>query len=513
MYFIIGYKETGPEPKKLKLRHFFPHIIGNIVNHCYLPNSTLLFDFASPQDTFDHDYFSERFSLTKFELGITSQNIGSPQPRLNNNGSSKNSNNDQNSYIDEYRNLVDQPISLDLSTSDGQIPKNQFILDCKKPKFTMSEKVLHAVKHSVELSDNIDDTISKIPDESFSTPVVSSPILFVHTVSDCLIQFVNDKWFKDLFTNHDYQKFSEDPSECISVVLTECSLGVHQKTMSGALSAIIKIESQVTLSASYKHHCAKVIVNILLNYKYLNNPSFIDKEFIFTYLEALEKLCSIDDKQYLSLLLFNFLLGNFDVRHHVMDVLEKYGFCDPFRKLSQELDSWDIHDIKLSHQYSILINQITCWLDRIYADSSALIKKPISDNKPTYVDAMNQFVKCSRELISEDVNFRQKHSSSSTADERLCSVRSVISLPKIYSTRDSVRLGQKHFSGCHTRRESTTYMGNQKSLLKDVSHNVFLQIPIHNQNIILPALFEEPSGSPGINRRKKYFKISQSYPI
>ena len=86
MYFIIGYKETGPEPKKLKLRHFFPHIIGNIVNHCYLPNSTLLFDFASPQDTFDHDYFSERFLFNdNSSLVLHRTNNGSPQPRLNNN--------------------------------------------------------------------------------------------------------------------------------------------------------------------------------------------------------------------------------------------------------------------------------------------------------------------------------------------------------------------------------------------------------------------------------------------
>ena len=504
----IGFKELEFQPSKFRASHFFSLFFGNLDDHCYLPNSVLLFNFAEQEQEFPHHNSSEQWKLSKFDIGANSR-IDLYQPPQHHEFTTL-STDDHNVNLYEYGSQ--ENITFDISASDDTIPSYRFNTVGKSSQFVTKEE-FNADKHYVESTTNVNDSFPQNPVEFLPSRAIRSLIPSNPNFPNCLRPYLHKSWFKELFPNLESHKFPEDSSTCISMILSACSLRVHQKTISAALRAISKIESDFTLSTSHKHHCARMILHILLNCRFLNHPSFVDNEFVFTYLVTLERFCHKHDVQFLSLLIFNFILGNFDIRLHVLGVLEKYGFFDPFKNLTKELDSWDIQDVKKSLQYSILIDRIILWWDEISADTSPLTKTPsIANNVLTYIDALNRFVKCSRERISKTVGSRQSQSSFTTNDARVSSLRSVISLPKIYANCNSVRLGQTHFSRCHTGRESS-FIDHQQIMLKDSSQYPFLHIPIHYQNIQLPALYEERERSVVVNNRKKYFVISQSYSL
>ena len=502
------------EPNTLKEFRFFPLLAEDIDNHCYIPNSVLLFNYAELQPI-SHQNSRKQWNSSKFDIGSTSQNNLSLPPQHEESQSFSNDNHDLDQ--NECNSLINESF-FDISASYDTTPKNQRIkesnnLDVRQSEFVTYKKGSNMVKDFLISSMDVNDRIPDNPGTFFPNTTIGSPTPSIHNVPNCIRPFFHTKWFKDLFSHPDTRQFPEEPSTCISIILSACSLGVHQDTISGALRAISKIVNEIFLSASYKHHCAKILFNILLNFVYFNSPLFVDKEFVFTYLEALGLFCNKHDVQYVSLLIFNFLLGNFDIRHHVLDVMEKFGLIDPLKNLSKELDSWDIHDITRSHQYSILVDQIIKWLDKISGDDFTLTKnKSISNSKVNYIDALNRFVKCSRQQISENIWSQQVDSTRSTNVDGVSSLRSVLSLPKIYSSCNSVRLGQIHSSRCHTERESS-FMEHQKRILNDFSPYMFLQIPINHQNIKLPPLSEERSCSSVVNKRKKYFVISQSHSL
>ncbi|KAI6651272.1 hypothetical protein LOD99_5419 [Oopsacas minuta] len=356
-----------------------------------------------------------------------------------------------------------------------------------------------------------------------SCPINSVPNSIVPKVLSVLDQYSQDEWFRELFPRHQTTPFKGDISgyNCIQVIISACTNIFSCKVIICTLRAILQIVKQLSFSIVEKQKCGRLVIQMLFNSQLFDMPLPQEENYILTMLTILNELCSQDDYMYISLLLVEYILGEFETRSYITKVLQGYGFFDSFHYLSKEFDSWDMNHMHVSRK-RFLFEQTIKWLKNISTGNYYL--KPF-ENCPTSssskslhecscIEALNSFVVFKREenfgmtkeVVSED------HVPTPIHDDKYSDHRTVFSLPKISYSEKVIRIGETFVSKCHGERESTLLNYQMLPRLnlfrKNLSRNLFLQIPVHDQKISLP-LDCDPNGQT-LTIKRKYFVSSES---
>ena len=335
-----------------------------------------------------------------------------------------------------------------------------------------------------------------------------------------LEQFLSEKWFKDLFPDLNSKTFPTNCSlsSCYSIIFSTCSHTLDNLFSTiEALQSIILLDKLSCFSGSDKEDIFDIIIDKLLcpakPIIFLNN-----KEFKFASLKVLNKFCFSNSMKYVSYLLTEFLLGDFETRHIILDYLKSYGLSDPFKYLSRELDSWNMVAFSTSLEKPKLLKYTMDWLQELImsirnsTNSFTLMTKQY----PSCIDALNLLVKRNTVLeLQSGLNVSKPRSPSPPDNFKLKhQLKSVVTLPEICFSQKIIRMGETHNSECHNERETTLVNYTNSPFLgilkNDTSKNILLHLPVQHQNLTLSQSNQSRIIVERLQQKRKYFLLTQS---
>ena len=478
----------------------------------FIPNSTYLQNFAQGE-TFLNQLST--FNMSKVLQMTKDPNI--PNFSVGNGPDTSLLEGSQNSHLDSIIELLqdaEQPLSTTNAITD---PKGNFYSREPPKKLISNNKVSKVTKTSEKPNFVIAQSQLNSP-VSRNLNVPSSPFARI------LEQFKSQHWFKELFPNVTPETF---PCDCslssyFYIIFSECANTRYYKTTIAALQAMILLDEQAYFSVCEKDHLLGNILNKLLCPEY-PITTLRNKEFTYACLSLLNRFCSANNLQYISYLLTEFLLGDFETRSIVLGYLKSYGLTDPFNCLTKELDSWNIESYKTPFLKNKLLKYTIDWLNELVMGHTICTNDPsqfqsifISKQETNCIGALNLLVKRNTQLefkTNAAIENLGSHSPHNPCIIEL-PLKSVVTLPKICSSQQIIRMGETHNSQCHCERETTLHNCIKSPFIKvmegNTSQSLLLHIPVCHQNVTLSEPNQNKFIVNRMKQQKKYFLLTQS---
>ncbi|KAL3860750.1 hypothetical protein ACJMK2_010825 [Sinanodonta woodiana] len=447
---------------------------------------------------------------------------------------------EESSVLSKFKEILDKspspkpaesPVTVESDKSQAKIPEKS-TLSGKLPQPSQSSTImkdLKAQKQPVKFAPR------PPPEEKAKSPTqrpTAAPVAArAHTPSPLpprpstplpqfITQFIGREWFDKFYPNCNESTLPKPWTldNFVNMLLRLIRIGDYSEKAS-IVDALAMLHAQEEFSDALVHSVCKTISSVLNHHK--DPPTCMrsdQKNFILSSLKTMQKL-GLQDKDFFTELLVQFLDGDKEVRSTVLEILYQFSLHDPHHYLGKELDSWDIWNVQEEDRKADLKKMCQQWLDRwmtsyklhledaiermkkgqnlhgkLNKDSirkPSILKKSdigetISDNhdttlrdgrgisrgvtvtfdKPpdpalidgaTYIDAMNYF--CDMMMEKELDGLRHSGRKPAETKEKVVQAKNtVLIFPKLPHKPCLVRLGETHTSACQAHRETNLHV-------------------------------------------------------